>query len=76
MAIGIVDRLEVVDVEHDQPDRVVVAADLLDLRGEELLKAPMVGQTGQLVCHAGPLGGPTPRASVSASPRARAGSLG
>ena len=49
MAVGVVDGLEVVDVEHDQADRVVVAADLLDLGVEELLEAAVIRQTGQLV---------------------------
>jgi hypothetical protein len=40
MAVGLVDGLEVVDVEHDQPDRVVVVANLLDLCAEQLLEAP------------------------------------
>ena len=47
--VGVVDRLEVVDVEHDQADRVVVAADLLDLGVQKRLEAAVVRKTGQLV---------------------------
>jgi hypothetical protein len=36
--VGVVDGHEVVDVEHDQTERVVVAADLLDLGGQQLLE--------------------------------------
>ena len=49
MAVGVVDGLEVVDVEHDQADRVVVAADLLDLGVEELLETAVIRQAGELV---------------------------
>jgi hypothetical protein len=28
MAVGVVDRFEIVDVEHDQPDRMAVATHL------------------------------------------------
>jgi hypothetical protein len=43
------DRLEVVDVEHAEADGVVAAANLIDLSPEQLLKAPAVGQAGELI---------------------------
>jgi hypothetical protein len=41
--------LEVVDVEHDQADRVVVAADLLDLGVQQLLESAVIRETSQLI---------------------------
>ncbi len=49
MAVGVVDGLEVVEVEHDQPERMVIAPNLLDLGGQQLLEAAVVGQPGQLI---------------------------
>ena len=49
MAVGVVDNLEVVDVEHDQPKRMVVAADLLALGAEEFLEASVIRKSRQLV---------------------------
>ena len=45
----VVDRLEVVDVEHDQADRVLVSTNLLDLGAQQLLEAPVVGEPRELV---------------------------
>jgi len=42
-------RLEVVDVEHDQTDRLTVAPDLLDLHAQALLEAAMVDEARELV---------------------------
>ena len=47
--VGVVDGLEIVDVEHDQADRMVVAANLLDLGIEQLLEAATIRETGQFV---------------------------
>jgi hypothetical protein len=47
--VEIVDRLEVVDVEHDQADRVRIAPDLVHHRAEELLKVAVGGQAGEVV---------------------------
>ena len=49
VAVGVVDLLEVVDVEHDQAELVVVAAGALDLRRHDLLEAAVVEQPGELV---------------------------
>ena len=49
MSVGVVDGLEVVDVEHDQADRVVVAAHLLDLGVEELLEPAVIRRARELV---------------------------
>src|SRR5436305_2153682 len=49
VSVGVVERLEVVNVEQDQSDRIVVAADLLHLGPQELLKTSVIGKTGQLV---------------------------
>ena len=51
VAVSVVDRLEIVEVEHDQTDGVPVAANLLDFSLQQLLEAAMVRQTGQLVGH-------------------------
>jgi hypothetical protein len=42
VAVGVVDRLEVVDVEHDQADARLEAPRALDLVGQRLLEAPVV----------------------------------
>ena len=47
--MGVVDALEVVDVEHDQAELVAVAAGALDLGGHDLLEAAVVEEAGQLV---------------------------
>ena len=49
MSERVVDRLEVVEVEHQQSDRIPVAFDLFDLDREQLLEARVVTQTGELV---------------------------
>jgi len=41
--------LKVVDVEHDQTDRVVIAADLLDLGVKQPLEVAVIRETGQLI---------------------------
>ena len=47
--VGVVDALEVVDVEHDQPELVAEAPRALDLGRDDLLEAAVVEQAGQLV---------------------------
>src|SRR4051812_22684298 len=42
VAVGVVDRLEVVDVEHDQRDRLVEAAGTLDLARERVVEVAQV----------------------------------
>jgi hypothetical protein len=42
VAVGVVDGLEIVDVQHDQTYIMVIAPDLLHLHGEQLLKAPVI----------------------------------
>ena len=49
MAVGVVDALEVVDVEHDQAHPRAAALGSLDLVGDDLLEAAVVEQAGQLV---------------------------
>src|SRR5215217_4619173 len=47
--VGVVDALEVVDVEHDEPHLGAVALRPLDLLGDDLLEAAVVEEAGQLV---------------------------
>ena len=49
VAVGVVDALEVVDVEHDQPELLLEPAHALDLRGHDLLEAAVVEEAGELV---------------------------
>ena len=51
MAIGVVDGLEVVDVEHHQPDLGTEAAASLDLAVERVVEVADVRETGELVGH-------------------------
>jgi hypothetical protein len=75
MTVGVVDRFEVVNVEHDQAQGMAMAADLLDLDAEELPEAAVRGEPGQLVgdrltgnLNMEPVSEPTCRAIVAASP--------
>lgn len=45
----IVDRLEIVDVEHDQRQPMVIAPNLLHLEAQQLLKATAVAESGELI---------------------------
>ena len=45
--MGVVDRLEVVEVQHHQGERALTAAGLLQLRGQDLVEAAMVGQPAE-----------------------------
>jgi hypothetical protein len=45
--MAIVDRLEVVDVEHDQRQPLVIAPDPLCLEAQQLLDATVVAESGE-----------------------------
>ena len=47
MPVDVVDTLEVVDVEHEHGDRVVGAADAVQLGAEAVVEVAMVVETGQ-----------------------------
>ena len=49
VAVGVVDLLEVVDVEHDQRQRPPVALRARDLALEQLVEEPLVVDAGQAV---------------------------
>jgi hypothetical protein len=49
MTIAVVDRLEVVDVEHDQGQPMAIAPDLFGLEAQPLLEATMVTQPGLFI---------------------------
>ena len=49
MAMDVVDRLEIVDVDHHQTDRIAVALGAVELGCEQLLELAMAGETGQIV---------------------------
>ena len=49
VAVGVVDALEVVDVEHDQAHVAAEALGALDLLEDDLLEAAVVEEAGQLV---------------------------
>ena len=50
VTVGVVDRLEVVEIEIDERQRVFLAPRPDRLGGEDLVEAAMVGQPGEGVC--------------------------
>ena len=61
MALGVVDGLEVVDVEQDQRERIADALGAAPLERELLVERPAVRQTGEGVGRR--LGGDAPEVS-------------
>ncbi len=51
MAARVVDLLEVVEVEHHEPDGLGESPRALDLGLEHLVEAPVVEQPGEVVGH-------------------------
>jgi hypothetical protein len=49
MAMGVIDFLEVVDVEHEQQSRLAGARDRIDFTAQYVPKMTPVGQTGQWI---------------------------
>src|SRR5437899_2269019 len=49
VAVGVVDLLEAVEVEHEEGERGVLAAAAFERGGESVFKGSAVGQAGELV---------------------------